>query len=215
MVQPAEMPHQQHQQLSAIRFVGRIPGRYTLPDRYSETEVSVFACRTYGITPFLVTLSAPVVGKVGDKVSTVFDDLGLIKGHISGTFDDGFRMDVDTVATDVERLAMRLEWLKRKSTSTVVDNRKHKRVLPRNPGSTLYLADGSRVRCFIIDMSASGVAVSASVRPGVGTPLAVGRVVGRVVRHLPAGFAVQFIRTIDLDVLEKQLVVQEPEGVAI
>lgn len=215
MAQTMEMPHQQHQQLSAIRFVGRLPGRYTLPSRISKHDVSVFACRTYGITPFLVTLSAPVVGKVGDEVSTVFDDLGMIKGHISGTFDDGFRMDVDTVATDVERLGLRLEWLKRKSTSAVTDNRKHRRVLPRCSTSTLYLADGTRVRCFIIDMSASGVAVSASVRPNLGTPLAVGRIVGRVVRHLPAGFAIQFIREVDLDVLEKQLVVQEPEGTPI
>jgi hypothetical protein len=42
-------------------------------------------------------------------------------------------------------------------------------------------------------MSASGVAVSAELQPAIGTPLAVGACIGRVVRLLPNGFAVEFL----------------------
>jgi hypothetical protein len=41
-------------------------------------------------------------------------------------------------------------------------------------------------------MSVGGAAVSADVQPEIGTPLAVGACVGRVVRHLHDGFAVKF-----------------------
>jgi hypothetical protein len=47
--------------------------------------------------------------------------------------------------------------------------------------------------CFVIDMSVSGAAVSADVQPEIGTPLAVGACIGRVVRLLPDGFAVKFV----------------------
>jgi hypothetical protein len=55
------------------------------------------------------------------------------------------------------------------------------------------LADGTIQRCFIIDMSVSGVAVSAEVQPPIGMPLAIGACIGRVVRLLPNGFAVKFV----------------------
>ena len=60
--------------------------------------------------------------------------------------------------------------------------------------------------CFVIDISTSGVAVSADVQPEIGTPLAVGSLVGRVVRHLDDGFAVQFVQVVDADGLEQKLV---------
>jgi hypothetical protein len=61
--------------------------------------------------------------------------------------------------------------------------------------------------CFIIDISTSGVAVSANVQPEIGTPLAVGTLVGRVVRHLDDGFAVRFVKIEDSETLEQKLIV--------
>jgi hypothetical protein len=57
------------------------------------------------------------------------------------------------------------------------------------------LADGTVHSCFIIDMSVSGVAVSAQLQPPIGMPLAIGACIGRVVRLLPDGFAVKFVET--------------------
>jgi hypothetical protein len=44
------------------------------------------------------------------------------------------------------------------------------------------------------------------VQPEVGTPLAVGACIGRVVRHLELGFAVKFIEEQQRDNLEKLVV---------
>jgi hypothetical protein len=59
------------------------------------------------------------------------------------------------------------------------------------------------LECFVIDMSASGAAVSSDEIPNIGTPLAVGKVVGQVIRHFEDGFAIRFNETQTLDRLEK------------
>ncbi|HEX9595407.1 MAG TPA: hypothetical protein VF982_00890 [Anaerolineales bacterium] len=38
------------------------------------------------------------------------------------------------------------------------------------------------------------IAVSAEIWPGLGTPMAVGKLVGRVVRYLDVGFALQYVQ---------------------
>jgi hypothetical protein len=57
-------------------------------------------------------------------------------------------------------------------------------------------------------MSVSGAAVSADIVPEIGMPLALGKVVGRVRRRFPEGFAIQFIETQDLETLEERLLRQ-------
>jgi hypothetical protein len=54
-------------------------------------------------------------------------------------------------------------------------------------------------------MSVSGAAVSADIIPEMGMPLAVGTVVGRVVRQFAGGFAIQFIEPLPLDSLEERV----------
>ena len=98
-----------------------------------------------------------------------------------------------------------IDWLKRRTLKTVSDRRAHKRVLPRETRASLMLGDGRRFDCFIIDMSQSGVAVSADVLPPVGSLAGVGAIPGRVVRHIEAGFAVQFGQVQQIGELEALL----------
>ena len=60
----------------------------------------------------------------------------------------------------------------------------------------------SFVPCFVIDISQSGIAVSAHIWPDLGTPMAVGKLVGRVVRYLDVGFALQFLTIQPFEQLE-------------
>jgi hypothetical protein len=71
--------------------------------------------------------------------------------------------------------------------------------------STLTFASGDTASCLVMDMSATGVAVSADAVAPVGTVVAVGSVVGRVRRHFPEGFAVAFIAPQDVEQLETLL----------
>jgi hypothetical protein len=77
----------------------------------------------------------------------------------------------------------KLIWLEQNKNFDVPDMRMHKRVVPEAPHSTLIFPDGSMLGCFVIDLSASGVAVSADIVAEIGTVLAVGKVTGTVVRH--------------------------------
>jgi hypothetical protein len=102
-------------------------------------------------------------------------------------------------------LSSKLTWLEKKQKNpSIPDGRRHVRIIPANPHSTLTFADGSTRGCFVIDMSMSGASVSSDVQPLIGMPLAVGACVGRVVRLLPDGFAVKFVERQNRDDLERR-----------
>jgi hypothetical protein len=173
-------------------------GHYNLPYWYDPRgKLRSFACRTISLTPFQMRLAVAVGGKVGDRIASFFTDLGTMDGSISDAFADGFVFEPNLTNVERGKLASKLIWLEKKNRNPAVrDARRHQRFVPANPRSTLTLADGSTQSCFVIDMSVTGVAVSAEVQPPIGTPLAVGACAGRVARLLPEGFAVQFAKTL-------------------
>jgi hypothetical protein len=172
-----------------------VGGRYTLANWFdSQGKPRTFACRTSRVSPFRMMVDVPVIGKVGDPISSYFGDFGKLEGHISDTTAGGFLLELSMDKSTRARMANQLAWLESKQKdSSVRDARMQARIIPAVSHSALTFADGSIHRCFIINMSVSGAAVSASVQPAIGTPLAVGTCIGRVVRHLPDGFAVQFV----------------------
>ena len=110
-----------------------------------------------------------------------------------------------------ERFASKLTWLEKKQTDPAVrDQRAQARIIPESPHSTLTFADGATAGCFVIDVSVAGAAVSADVQPEIGTPLAVGACVGRVVRLLELGFAVEFVEQQNPEHLERLVVRPTP-----
>jgi hypothetical protein len=171
-----------------------VGGNYSLANWYDQSgKLRKFACRTSRVSPFRMIVDVPVVGRVGDHISSYFTDFGKLDGHISDTLPGGFLLELTVTRVMRERLSNQLSWLEKKMNDPAVqDSRQQARIVPACPHSSLTLADGTTHTCFVIDMSISGVAVSADVQPEVGTPLAVGGCVGRVVRHLPDGFAVKF-----------------------
>lgn len=188
-----------------------ITARYNIGNMRSpgESRRRFFACRINQINSEKMVLIAPVIGDVGEEIIVQSDEFGELKGPLVSIENRGFQLDID--ATDEERakLAAKIDWYEKHSNEETPNRRKHKRILPHEPLSTLVLADGTTPTCFVIDMSRTGVAVSAEIMPEIGLPLAVGRVLGRVVRHLPNGFAVQFIRKHELGTLE-QLLIKPP-----
>ncbi len=189
------------------RVHASLAGRYSLAGSVNARgEPRQFACRAVDISTRGVALAAPVVGKVGVPVVADIEQLGRIKGPVIRVFARGFVMSV--AAGDEERrmLAVRIDWIERNKHLEVPDNRAHARFIPRRPLTLLTLADGSVLACFVIDLSVSGAAVSADVVPQIGTVLAVGKVVGRVARFLPGGFAVEFVATQNRDEVESLVI---------
>lgn len=190
-----------------VRFIGAVAGKYTLADRRSPDDGTplVYACRLCSISTRLAVVVGPVKGARGARFGAYFEEFGVIKGHIARHLDGAFAVTLDLDEAGKDKLGARIVWMKKRVHDTVHDKREHRRISPREPRSVMVLADGTRLPCFVIDVSCSGMAVSADIYPAVGTPLAVGRLVGRVVRYLPVGFAIQFVTLQDIDDLEAML----------
>jgi hypothetical protein len=185
-----------------------ITARYNIADRRDLQTGSrlFFACRVEHITPMEMMISVPVTGDIGEPVLVQVDRLGDLRGVIARRTRVGFVMSISATQPERAKLKAKIDWFQKSRVRQVVDKRTHDRLTPSNPHSTLIFGNGSTLRCFVIDMSSSGAAISANVTPDTGTPLALGTVVGRVVRHLPNGFAIRFVSAIDVKALEDLLI---------
>ena len=174
-----------------------VNGSYTLPNWYdSQGRLRTFACRTTRVSPFRMIMDVPVVGKIGDRLTSYFEEFGKFEGCITDTMSGSFLFELEMTHAMREKFADKLTWIEKKQKDpSVRDTRNNPRFVPVAPHAMLTLADGSMQSCFIIDMSVSGAAVSSALQPPIGMPLAIGACVGRVVRHLPNGFAIKFVET--------------------
>ena len=185
-----------------------VGGTYMLP-RWLDPQGKPrsFACRTSRVSPFRMMVDAPVTGKIGDRLTSYFGDFGNLEGRISDIQSGEFLLELSMSGVMRQKMSDKLSWLeKRQKDLSVQDVRRQARIVPANPHTRLTLADGTIHECFVIDVSVSGAAVSAELQPEIGTPLAVGACVGRVVRHLPSGFAVQFVEPLTRADLERRFV---------
>jgi hypothetical protein len=180
-----------------------VGGRYSLANWFDpQGRRREFACRTKRMNPFRMLISVPVVGKVGERIVSYFGDFGKLDGWITDTVKGGVLVDLEVDRALREKLARQLTWLEKKQTDSIRDARTDGRIVPKDPHSTIIFGDGDYRSCFVIDMSSSGAAISADVQPDIGTPLAVGACVGRVIRHFRDGFAVKFVERQDGNSLE-------------
>jgi hypothetical protein len=192
-----------------------VNGSYSLQRRWYDAEGKLrsFACRTTRVSPFRMIVQVPVVGHVGERMTSYFRDFGEVEGVISDTMSGSFLVDLEMSPAHRARMADKLAWLEKKFADTSVqDVRADARIIPPTSHSVLILADGTVHGCFIIDISSSGAGISAEIQPPpVGTPLAIGACLGRVIRVFETGFAVKFIHRQDVDDLSRLIVVQ-PRG---
>jgi hypothetical protein len=144
----------------------RLGGRYSLANRHDpQGNRRQFACRTTRVSPYQMMISVPVIGAVGERVVSYFGEFGKLDGWVSEHVEGGFLIDLALPREKRQQLAGKISWLEKQQKETVHDARGQGRVIPENPHSTLIFADGSMLGCFVIDMSATGAAVSATFSP--------------------------------------------------
>jgi hypothetical protein len=163
-------------------------GRYMLPDRRE------FPCQVVNMSPGGMALVAPVAGQPGERVIAYVDHLGRLEGHIARILENGFAMTIAATPRKRDKLAAQLTWLANRHLLASPEDRRHGRMAPRNPVTRLVMPNGINVSCRIIDISLSGAGIASDQRPPIGALITIGKVQGRVVRHLEEGFAVEFTR---------------------
>jgi hypothetical protein len=174
-------------------------GRYMLQDRRE------FPCQVVDMSPGGMALVAPVAGKVGERVIAYVDHVGRLEGAITRIYQNGFAATIAATTRKRDKLAAQLTWLSNRDILNLPEDRRHGRVVPRNPVTRVIMPNGLNITCRLIDVSLSGAAISTDQRPPVGAVVTVGKVPGRVVRHLDEGFAVEFTRLQHPDFLEESL----------
>ncbi|HXW24554.1 MAG TPA: PilZ domain-containing protein [Xanthobacteraceae bacterium] len=190
-----------------VKVIASIPGRYQLANRRNlKGERCQFACRIVNLSLSAMVLAAPVPGQLSERVIVYTEMFGRLHGLITRLVPNGFVMSIAATEQTREKLAAKLAWLdKQKDSPDLPDGRRHARVVPRNPMAQILLADGSTRSCLVIDFSDSGAAVSADLDAEIGTPLAVGKMIGRVVRRFAEGFAIEFLNEETLADVERKL----------
>jgi len=168
-----------------------------------------FSCRVLKMSSGFMKITGPVTGSVGEWVAVHLNRFGLFEGQIIRHGERVLVMRI--VATNDERnkIARKIEWVEDKNNR---DRRQQDRFVPRNPHSTLCLPGGRVIPCQIIDYSISGAAVSADIIPELGAVLLVGKIVGRVARQIPEGFAIEFLMIQDSRTVAELFTKQEDKS---
>ncbi|WP_132956498.1 PilZ domain-containing protein [Rhizobium sp. BK251] len=173
------------------RTFQRVPinmqGRLMLAN-YEEYE-----CTVVDMSPgdmYVTCLGRP---RASERVVAYIDHLGRVEGQAIALDNRGFTMSINATDRKREKLAAQLTWLANKHELGLPEDRRHDRLTPRTTVSEITLEDGARYTCRIMDLSLSGAAVDVEVRPAIGTPLRLGNMRGRVVRHFVEGVAIEFL----------------------
>ena len=179
-----------------------LQGRYMLADR------SEFPCQVVNISPGGIALIAPVSGAVGDRVIAYVDHLGRLEGKIARQLQNGFAMTITATPRKRDVLAAQLTWLANRSILNLPEDRRHGRFVPKITGARLILPNGTNVGVRLLDLSLSGAGIGTEARPEIGSHVTIGKIPGRVVRHLEQGFAIEFQRMQHPDSVEENATAQ-------
>jgi hypothetical protein len=175
-------------------------GRYMLPNREE------YPCQTVDMSPGGLLVTAPVKGALGERVVLYLEHLGRLEGEITRHSDEGFAVAIGATARKRDKLASQLTWLANRQALGLPEDRRHERVVPRNPATTLKVESGRAMPVRLIDVSLSGAAVSVEIRPPLGASVTVGRTAAKVVRHFEGGVAVEFMLPLSPDRFDEGVV---------
>jgi PilZ domain len=174
-------------------------GRYMLSDRRE------FPCQVINMSPGGMAMMVPVGAQPGERIIAYVDHLGRLEGHVARHFQNGFAMTIAATERKRDKLAAQLTWLANRHLLDSPEDRRHGRVAPKNPTGRLIMPNGVNLACRIIDVSQSGAGIATEQRPPIGALITLGKVQGRVVRHLENGFAIEFTRLQHPDFLEDNI----------
>lgn len=193
------------QRIEAVGSRGYEPGAFEsvsvgLSGRLMLPDLEEYDCDVVEMSPGEMNVRCVARAKQGDRIIAYIRLMGRIEGHVLTVTGDGFTMSVTATDRKREKLAAQLKWIANKHPSEMPQDRRHVRV-ETGAGSRLLLENGTEMPCRIIDLSLSGAAIEVASRPPLGTPVRLGDLAGRVVRHFQEGVAIEFAHVQSAEVL--------------
>jgi hypothetical protein len=167
-----------------------------LNGRFMRSDRREFDCATIDMSPGGIAFRADAIVRPAERIVAYLNQVGRVEGTVARMFAGGFAIQMHLLPAKRDKLADQLTWLANRAALGLPEDRRHERVEPRNPRTTLKLPDGRECVACLIDISQSGAAVVVNARPAIGARVIVGATPAQVVRILDGGLAVEFARTI-------------------
>lgn len=174
-------------------------GRYMLPNRME------YPCQSIDISPGGMHLTAPAKAAPGERVIVYLEHLGRIEGIAVRTTMEGFAMTITATSRKREKFTAQLTWLANRDELGLPEDRRHERIVPRNPRAILTLEDGAEHVVRIIDISLSGTAFSSDQDLPINGSVRIGATAAKIIRRLDGGYAAEFRFPLSADVLDENL----------
>ena len=161
--------------------------------RFMLANKQEYPCKLVDVSVGGAAMMSPVDVAEGERIVAYFDQLGGLEGTVSRVFEGGFAMALIATQHKREKLAAQLMLIINSDGNAAVGDRRHQRIIPRQPKSNLQLADGTNAACEVLDVSISGASIATPMRPAMGDEVVLGKLRGRVVRHHDRGFAIEYM----------------------
>jgi hypothetical protein len=181
------------------RVTVSLPGTYMLADRKDHP------CRSMSISPGNLTLAAPVTGAIGERVVCHLELLGRLEGEIVRYVPGGFAMSMITSRRQRLHLADQLTWLANRDALGLGEERATERLVPSKRSVFVTLADGTRLKARVLDLSRTGAGLAVSRPLDPGTEITVGSTPARVVRATDEAIGVHFDAPIAPEIFNEEI----------
>lgn len=165
-----------------------LPGKLFLPVESREIACKVVDLSTGGASiecEFLPEIGTPVV-------LYVEGGFGRFEGTVARRDGYGFGMRFNATATKREKIAEQLTLFMNKMMLDSSVMRREER-LPSKALAQFTRADGTVIKCEVVDLSTGGVSLKTLLRPQVGEYVLIGKLAARVARHHPDGIGLEFV----------------------
>jgi hypothetical protein len=162
-------------------------------------------CQLLAISPGDAVFVSPFCAEIGERVVAYIDNIGRVEGVILEHTENGFVMSISASQRKRDKLADSLTWLANRHVLNLEEDRRHLRRTPKRSDSNIILADGTTHAVRVIDMSLSGAALATNLRPPLGSPLKLGKLGARVIRHFDDGIGIEFMRLMSDAAIEKTI----------
>ncbi len=195
-----QVPEGERRRYQRVRL--NLLGRCMFPDQRE------CPCQLTEISPGDAVFISPFCGGMDERVIAYIDEIGRLEGVIVENVESGFRMSIVASQRKRDKLADVLTWLANRHVLSLAEDRRHLRRMPRRTDATLVFPDGTSHRCRVMDMSLSGAALATALRPPIGSPVRLGKLGARVVRHFDDGIGIEFMQLMS-DAAIKQTIESE------
>jgi hypothetical protein len=172
--------------------------------RFMRENKQEYPCQIVNVSAGGIAVRAAITGEMGERIVIYIDTLGRIEGKIVRVNEDGFALQLSASGYKREKIANQLTWLVNKDRLSILEDRRHNRIIPKKTTIKITMDNGESYDCHILDVSLGGAAVWVEPKPEVGEPVILGLTPGHVVRHTEQGISIEFLEIQDPDTLKRQ-----------